>query len=325
MPRIMTGVARRSSRRLLQAALLTMALAGAEQAHAQMGIKGKVRDLASQAPIGRVTVNLLNVKDSILQSILTSDSGTFFVRLTTPGTYSVQMRRVGWTPILTERFDMAAGDTMAFDVEMGRPAVTLDTVVILDTPAGIWQVTPGKEFARKHFADGVGLILNGWEIEKSGLTLTGYLGKQAGISVTKAGATIVPGIPGIEKQMIYSTVGDGCLYARVDRGSVLFKLAFEVAGWIDDALKLKNVMAVEVYLSKEEVPKEWQRDAQGEAIYGRNFQGGQTPSDYRVGHTGLMNISSEVLEEDSLRFGTTRVADPAGQCGFVQIWTSTAW
>jgi hypothetical protein len=307
-----------------------LVLIGAATARGQ-SIRGEVRDETTKQPIVRVTVSLLDAKDSTIRNVLSNDSGRFAVALPGPGTYSLSLRRVGWAKLMTKPFTVRANDTVStLTFEMARQIVALDTVVSVET-RGVFAMTPGKEYVRKHFALGLGAIISGWEIEKTGLSLSAYLGQQAGLLLTQAwprppnGPPMVPVSEGIG---LISQVSTQCLYARVDRFSILYLLITEAAESLDELIKVKDIMAVEVYLDHREVPDEWKQDAWVSELFQR--LNGSRP--YLIGHTGTPSISAETLAEEAPRFATARMAAPGARgsatippCGFLQIWTSRAW
>jgi hypothetical protein len=328
-----------------------LVLIGATAARAQ-SIRGEIRDETTKQPIARVTVSLLDAKDSTLRNVLSSDSGRFSVTLPGPGTYSLSLRRVGWSQLMTKPFTVRANDTVsALTFEMVRRVVALDTVVSVES-RGVFAMTPGKEYVRKHFAEGIGMIISGWEIEKSGLKLSQYLGQQAGLHLSEVYAPGTPLVPGDNGMAVLSDVSTQCLYARVDRFSVISMLIQEAAETIDEMMKVKDIMAVEVYLDHREMPKEWKQDAWVTELYSRLNSGRQ----YIIGHTGFPTIRADELADEPGRFATQRVASldrGAGSsltrtvvtdadgvssaryngsgvtmippCGFLQIWTARAW
>jgi hypothetical protein len=312
-------------------------------------IRGYVRDSASNEPIVRAQITAkVATKDSSVGTAFSSDSGTFLLKLKAPGTFMLEAKRIGWAPIQTSTFTLRAGDTLRLTFELGRHATALDTIVTVES-RGVFAMTPGVEFVRKHFALGVGTIISGWEIEQTGLTLSEYLGHQAGIGLTQAWAPMSPIVPAADQRGLASDFSAGCLIARIDRQSVLYKLATENGRWIDDVLKVKDIMAVEIYLDRTEVPKEWALDARPDQLYGRNWTDSHgPPADYTIAHTGLP-LPASILTDDQASFGTapitggtrftnsgslsgvdvsagTAASSIGGSaCGFMQIWTGLAW
>jgi hypothetical protein len=307
------------------------------RADAQTIMRGQILDLATGAPVVRATVLVLNARDSVLRQALANDSGKFMVNMPDPGEYALQFKRIGWQPIQTTVFKLRAGDTASMTIEMARNAVSLDTIVARET-RGVFEMTKGQEFVRQHMLLNTGMIISGFEIEKSKLLLTDFLGRQAGVKLVSTWDIRQPVIPAEGRRVLSADVPSGCLYGRVDRGSMIFKLMTEAAGWVDDAVKTKNIMAIEVYLDRSEVPKEWQFDARPEVMYSRNFMGrgntrtstmgGLPPGDFIIGDTGIPKLTAEMLADDAANYGTvaiggTGVLPPA--CGLLQIWTGAAW
>jgi hypothetical protein len=324
----------RSGRITAAAAIALVALTSA-RANAQT-MKGQVRDLATGAPVVRATVQVMNAKDSVLRQVLANDSGKFVVHMPDPGAYALSFKRIGWQQVMTTVFKLRAGDTLAITIDMARNAVALDTMIARET-RGVFEMTKGQEFVRQHLLLNTGMIISGFEIEKSKLLLSEFLGRQAGVKLVPTWDIRQPVVPGQGRRVLTSDVTGGCLYARVDRGSLLFRMIHEAAAFVDEAVKTKDVMAVEVYLDRSEVPKEWQFEARPEVMYSRNFVGsgnmrvggssGLPPGDYIIGDTGAPKLTGEMLSDDGLAFGTVAIGGgmlpPA--CGFLQIWTGAAW
>ncbi len=336
-----------SLRGLASRVILAAVALVAHTAHAQT-IRGYVRDSATNEPIARAQVTVkLSTKDSAIATTLSSDSGTFVLKLKAPGTFTLQAKRLGWSPLMTSSFPLQVGDSLSLTFDLGRHATALDTVVTVET-RGVFAQTPGKEYVRKHFALGVGLIVSGWEIEQTGLSLSEYLGKQAGIGLSQAWAPLSPIVPASDQRGLTSDFSSGCLIARIDRQSVLYMLMTQNGRWVDDVLKVKDVMAVEIYLDRTEVPKEWAMDARPDLLYGRNWTDAHgAPNDYTIAHIGLPPPAS-ILADDSASFGTMKITGGSrfttgsavgvdvsagtaastiggSACGFMQIWTGTAW
>jgi hypothetical protein len=299
-------------------------------------MRGQILDLATGAPVVRATILVLNARDSVLRQALANDSGKFLVNMPDPGEYALQFKRIGWQPIQTTVFKLRAGDTASMEIDLARNAIALDTIVTRET-RGVFEMTKGQQFVQQHLLLNTGMIISGFEIEKSKLLLSDYLGRQAGVKIASIWDVRQPVVPAQGRRVLTADVPSGCLYGRIDRGSLLFKLMTEAAGWVDDAVKTKDVMAVEVYLDPSEVPKEWKFDARPEVTYSRNFMGrgntrsgtaGTPPGDFLIGDTGIPKLTGEMLADDAANYGT--VASTGGHmvppgCGLLQIWTGAAW
>jgi len=300
-------------------------------------IRGTVRDVVTHQPIPKVNVGLLDARDSAVATATTTDSGKFSFKAPRPGTYALNLRHIAYTELTTTRADMIAGDTVTITIDMAANGVMLDTVVSKETETrGVFKMTSGAEYVRQHYIANKGLIISGYLIERSGMTMSEYLGKMPGVHLSGTTPKGTPVVPAGKGEFLLADGGSQCLYARIDRFSLLYMLMQNHAESIDDVVRVKDVMAVEVYRSHREVPPEWGQDAVATELYSRLNQG----NTYVIGHTGFPAIDKggsnkagdtggmTLLAQDNLDFGTTAL-DPDDNrpppCGFVQIWTGAAW
>ncbi|HTR77013.1 MAG TPA: carboxypeptidase-like regulatory domain-containing protein [Gemmatimonadaceae bacterium] len=318
-------------------------LFGAAAAHAQV-IRGRVQDLGTHKPIKGVRVALWNGGDSTIAAQSTGDSGQFLFRLPGAGKYSLDLRHISYVPMTTTPAELELGDTVSVVLEMALNPVMLDTVMT-HAPSetrGVFAMTSGQEYVRKHFVSGTGMIVSGAQIELSGKTMSEYLGALRGMHLSGATGSAfsssvsdnaLPTIPAGKGEFLFSDSGSQCLYARVDRFSLLYLLMQNHAMSIDEVVKVKDVMAVEVYWSPRQVPPEWRQDAIATQLFSRQ-NNGQT---YAIGTTGFPAIDTTgfmdpmfgatPLNMDNAIYGTAPLPrqDTAPPCGFVQIWTGAAW
>jgi hypothetical protein len=290
-------------------AVVTIGAAGALVPSAHIGaqvIRGSLVDAETKTPVGGATISVRGERDSLVTSVQTSDKGQFKAVLNRPGRYSLDVRRVGFAELKTTAAPVEAGDTVTIALEIARLPVALDTVVSVDK-SSVFPTTPGREFVRRHYALNEGVQVSGWAIEKSGLSLSEYLGKYVpGIHTTDViqqfnpaspGRLTPPAIPAEHGRFIMADSGTQCLYARVDRYSLVYMLYNKDVESIDELLSVKNVMAVEVFRSPREVPPEWRSDARVTSL----FQRRNTGEYYLIGDTGFpaMNVSA-IQDQNSL-------------------------
>jgi hypothetical protein len=285
-------------------------LAPSRSAWAQV-IRGSLVDAATKTPVGGATIAVRGDRDSVVTSVQSSEKGQFTAILNRPGHYSLDVRRVGFAELKTTAAAVESGDTVTIALEIARLPVALDTVVSVDK-SSVFPTTPGREFVRRHFALNEGVQVSGWAMEKSGLSISEYLGKYVpGIHVTDVIQAFVPNaspnamgphltpptIPAERGRFIMADSGSQCLYARVDRYSLVYMLYNKDVESIDELLSVKNVMAVEVFRSPREVPPEWRADARVTSLFQRRNNGLY----YLIGDTGFpaLNVSA-IQDQNSL-------------------------
>jgi hypothetical protein len=310
-------------------------------------VQGTVRAAGVGQPIANAEVVVYGSTGAAIRAS-SSDNGSFALRVPRPGSYYMDVRRLGYVRILGRAL-LVRGDT-SLVVTMDAVVQRLDTVHTTET--GIQsRLTPGREIVRRHLLLGRGLIVSGLEIERSGLLLSEYLGKLDGLKLVGVPPPQTPAIPGRGGFIVgTSRPNPTCLYARVNHSSLLWMLMQRTRATIDDLLLLREVMAVEIYRSRDEIPREWRSEMIVQDLFYRD--NGGTP--YVIGHSGAL-VDGGTLQHDSLSFltlrlyttrDTTLLRRPAGMsgartrgggglrpprmhnipdCAFVQIWTRLAW
>ncbi|HTR78003.1 MAG TPA: carboxypeptidase-like regulatory domain-containing protein [Gemmatimonadaceae bacterium] len=300
-------------------------------------IRGTIRAEASHQPLAGATVSILDVKDSTLKVGVTTDSGRFSLTMNGAGVYAIDARRLGYTEVTTTASALAPGDTVTIILELAAAPVRLDTVYTKSRPDStlLTKVAPGHVVVAAHYKAGKGIIVSGYQLEKSGLSLSDYLAREPGVRLSGVKQPGVPLIPADNGEFLTSNQGSQCLYARVDHWPVLFLLIQDQAATLDQVLSPKNIMAVEVYRTPAEVPPEWATDVAMTEIASRSYTltFTYTGSDrYTIGTT--KPLTPLQIRQDTVYppppghpgFGALPTADaPAPICGFMQIWTKASW
>jgi len=268
-------------------------------------IRGTVVDVTTKSPVSQATVSFRREGDSTLQSVATTSGGRFLATLKRPGTYAIIVRHLGYAELMTTAATLVAGDTVTIALEIARLPVALDTVVSVDS-SSVFPTTPGHEFVRLHFAKEEGIQVAGYLIEKSGQSLSQYLGTHVpGIHITdliqpfnpNAPTRLSPpAVPADGGRFLMADSGSQCLYARVDRYSLIFLLHSDDAETIDELLPVKSIMAVEVFRSPREVPPEWKSVAEVSTLFQRRNNGEY----YLIGDTGFPSLNVGALQDQKL-------------------------
>ena len=292
-------------RRWSTALILAAALALPRGRAAAQVIEGSVVDAGTKTPIPGATVTFIG-KDSSVVTVQTSEHGQFSASLKRAGQYSLQVRRVGYSELQTTGSDVAKnGDTITLAIELSHLMVALDTVVTMDK-SSVFPTTPGHEFVRRHYALNEGVQVSGWLIEKSGMSLSEYLGKYVpGLHTTDviqaynpAAPTRLtpPALPALHGRFLMADSGSQCLYGRVDRYSMVFLLQNKDVETIDELVSVKNIMGVEVFRSPRDVPPEWKSIAQVPTIFMRRNNGEY----YLLGDTGFPSVNVAGLQDQNM-------------------------
>jgi TonB-linked SusC/RagA family outer membrane protein len=118
----------------VSAAVLFLLLATA--AHAQTGrITGTVTDSAAGSPVTGVTIVVTGTR----LAAITGDNGRFTLGAVPPGTYALEARRVGYSPVVHRAVQVVAGQTTTVDFKTVAAVLHLQETVItgvVDPTAG---------------------------------------------------------------------------------------------------------------------------------------------------------------------------------------------
>lgn len=322
-------------------ALIAALAPGASTALAQ-SIEGRITESSVRRGLAGVELSV-SQDGRAVGNATTSDSGTFAIRVPAAGEYRLDGRKVGYLPIIA-RVVRATGGVTMIEIEMERLSVQLDTVRTTDR--NLSKVTTGSQYVRAHLALGKGIIVSGFDIQRSGMLLSEYLGKLDGVALRRAPPPYTPVLPGRNGFL----TGDGkhntlCLYGRINHVSPLHILMQKRYESLDDILDVREIMAVEIYRNVSEIPREWRQEMVIENLYLRR----NMDMKYTIGHPGAAIPYSWLMEDhfameflfSNNRFSPSLPPSPrpgqpppaAGikkitaipQCGFMQIWTRAGW
>ncbi|MEO7647333.1 MAG: carboxypeptidase regulatory-like domain-containing protein [Gemmatimonadaceae bacterium] len=100
------------------------------QAQATTGvIRGVVTD-SSGAPVVGASVTVRNLATNFERTVTTNTRGSFAATLLPVGTYDVNVRSLGMTPVRRPSLRVSLGQAVDLDIAMARQATTLGTVVV---------------------------------------------------------------------------------------------------------------------------------------------------------------------------------------------------
>ena len=131
---IVPPIARRASRLIRQALLLTFCAAATARAQAGR-VTGIISDSAAGFPVAGVTVALTG---TTLGGV-SADNGRYTIAAVPPGTYTLEARRLGYTPVRHAGVVVTPGQTTTMDFKVLSAALHLQETVItgvVDPTAG---------------------------------------------------------------------------------------------------------------------------------------------------------------------------------------------
>jgi hypothetical protein len=309
---------------MLKRVVLALAATGAvvSSAGAQV-FRVRVTTEAGQ-PVPQATVNLLTLRDSVIGVGTTSTVGIVLLTAPRPGFYGVDARRIGLVRGYVSPVSAAHGDTVNVNIQLFPPAAVMDTIVTQGRRS-IFGVTAPQEFIRRHMLWGRGEIVTGAEMQRSGLSVGEYIARLPGLEITTApGIQLV--IPIADGKFIQNRHGAKCLFARVDRTNLPFRLIANSDENLDVSVRMSEVMAVEIYRSRDEIPPEWRQYSTVGAPQILPRKNGGTP--YIMGGLHEPTVTAETIALDEPAYQTTfamRGINIPLDCGYVQIWTKAAW
>jgi len=223
-------------------------------------VRGNVIDPDAFAPVVSAEVFLLSGEDR-LEATLSNGAGYFLLPVREPGTYRLEVRRLGYQTTRSESFEVESGEVLTVEFRVQRDAIQLEPLVVTarnrrgmneflrnmdDWGRGLF-LTPEAidSIAPRHWAD----VFSGQEDM--------WLSWRWGVIDPFTGSTgAVPNVRSLR--------GAGCMVYVVDRTRVTADNSFILAG-----LSRESIVAVEIYRSPNEIPPHllWQADNESEASF----------------------------------------------------------
>ena len=114
--------------------LLLMILLAAPASLGGQVARGAARDADSGGPIESGVVTLLDAEGGAIRAMLTDAAGQFAIRAPSPGRYRLRFERLGFQPTTTERFTLDEGESEFQVVTAKAVTVSLERIVITDSP-----------------------------------------------------------------------------------------------------------------------------------------------------------------------------------------------
>ncbi len=139
---------------------------------AQRIVSGKVEDKISDIPLTGVTVNVLDAKDSVLQSTSTNRLGIFSFKNIPKGNYTLHATNVGYQPFKSSITLLDKDIQINIAMESGE--IALEEIEITGTPAvslrGDTTEFDAKRFSTREYADADELVaqIPGVELDEEG-------------------------------------------------------------------------------------------------------------------------------------------------------------
>lgn len=119
--------------RRIRIPLLLLALAAAPGLHAQVA-QGRVLEATSNEPVPGAIVSLMSPAGARAAATLTDSTGTYRVQAPAPGTYTLQVQRVGYESSTSAPVRLDAGQTAEVPLTADPRRVRLDPVVATGSP-----------------------------------------------------------------------------------------------------------------------------------------------------------------------------------------------
>jgi hypothetical protein len=113
--------------------LLTLVLMTARPATGQI-VRGTVHEAESGRVIESGVVTLLDGDGATIRAVLTDSLGDFAVRAPAPGAYRLRFERLGFRPVITDRFMLDEGETESRAIRAEIVSVSLERIVVSDRP-----------------------------------------------------------------------------------------------------------------------------------------------------------------------------------------------
>lgn len=278
------------STRLTIVLLATLAVAGAARPLAAQMIHGRLLQDGTLVPLAGASVQLMDTRGNELDRlVVTNEAGTFALRVE-PGSYTLRVRRIGFTPLITPVISLEAGEVFEGTYRVSPATIRLTTERIIAKR----NLELGRDGFARRKALGEGVFLNRSDLaEKDQREFSNLM-------------TGVDGIRVVGDGRITSTEGWRCLYFMVNKVPVTSVPAGAPGStmWptLEDLVPSgHDVMAIEIYREFTEVPPEFRLDA---------WPGSNAASKRAVPSRGTVGRGSRGEDHP---------------CGLVSVWTRAAW
>src|SRR5215218_6560118 len=91
-------------------------------------VRGTVSERASKAAVAGVLLSVMDTRDTVVVQALSNDGGGFEIRLPGPGTYSLDVKRIGVKRVRLAPFTVAEGESRILDVAVEPLPAVLSSV-----------------------------------------------------------------------------------------------------------------------------------------------------------------------------------------------------
>jgi hypothetical protein len=261
-----TTVAARSD---LITVLLFMLGVHAPAGHAQI-VRGVVRQDPAGDPLQGAAIRLLDASDVVLDEVLSDDDGNFVIGLPSPGSYRLEVTRIGYTPGRSDLFTVGPDDEPTVEIHLSVQPVRLDSLEVVGEPR-----SPRLEMVGfyRRLQEEVGHFILREEIERRSPRQAtdlfyGYPGARVAIVnsltgeydiIMRAGATMFLG-----RVCFPTVVLDGVVVRRggtanPETGQQRWRVqtdAIELGGW-NALVEPADIEAIEVYPSAAGLPVQY--------------------------------------------------------------------
>lgn len=208
-----------------------------------------VLDEATGAPVAGALVRVQDDSGSLARAGFADGRGTIQLRVREPGRYVVRAERAGYTPA-EMRILFAQGGPAAAELRMRAAPVGLDTLRV--TALTVGPEVGSQTFSRRR-AEGHGIYLDSAYVSQARANWPGEL---------------LESVPGIDIRTAHGRTGYRQPSTQMGRRclNVLVNGLPYYGGWprallLEESLRRSDVVAVEVYRTFQEVPRELHRYA----------------------------------------------------------------
>jgi len=93
-------------------------------------VRGTVTERASNTPVSGVLLAVLDGRDTVVVQALSSEGGGFEIRLPGPGTYSLDVKRIGVKRVRLAPFTVTEGESRLLDISVEPVPAVLSSINI---------------------------------------------------------------------------------------------------------------------------------------------------------------------------------------------------
>jgi hypothetical protein len=213
---------------------------------------GYVVDEATRNPIGAADIVIIDSEGRQQRSTVTDDDGWFQFAMAAPGSYTIRVAHIGYTPFASETIELGRGETVEIRVRLGMTVIPLEPLEVTARSATIGRLA---EFHQRLETRAFGRFLAREDIEARPVPrVTDLLRTQPGVRIESARRGP------FERPLIAMRGGAGSCQPNLYIDGVRVRQSVDFP--IDDLIAPDMLEGVEIYTNTGTAPAQYQAASQ---------------------------------------------------------------